>query len=79
VLIGAYRDHEVDLADPLMVSIDQMKREGAKKISTIALSPISLASITQLVADTLHCEIAVVAELAQLGASENRRQSLLCD
>ncbi|AFY69062.1 adenylate/guanylate cyclase with GAF sensor(s) [Thalassoporum mexicanum PCC 7367] len=65
VLIGAYRDHEVDAAHPLMLCIEEMKQSGAT-VNQITIAPISLTSISQLIADTLHCPVEQVTELAEL-------------
>jgi PAS domain S-box-containing protein len=52
--IGAYRDNEVTAAHPLMLTIAEASAAGAA-IETIGLSPLTDASLHQLVSDTLMC------------------------
>jgi predicted ATPase/serine phosphatase RsbU (regulator of sigma subunit)/tRNA A-37 threonylcarbamoyl transferase component Bud32 len=52
-VIGAYRDNEVSAAHPLMLTLEEIKKEKAN-ISEISLKPLALADVTQLIADTLH-------------------------
>ncbi|MEA5550763.1 ATP-binding sensor histidine kinase [Anabaena cylindrica UHCC 0172] len=54
LLIGAYRDNEVNSAHPLILTLSEI--EKAKVIiNTIALAPLSQIKVNQLVADTLKC------------------------
>ena len=65
LLIGAYRDNEVFLAHPLMLTLDEItKLQG--KINTITLSPLSKENINYLVADTLSCSFQVAESLTEL-------------
>ena len=54
LLIGAYRDHEVNSLHPLMLTLNQIQKTQAT-INTIALAPLSQGTVNQLVADTLKC------------------------
>ena len=63
LLIGSYRDNEVDRTHPLMKTLEQIQ---AEKISTIALQPLTIDSIDRLIADTLHCSIERAKPLARL-------------
>ena len=65
MLIGAYRDNEVDAAHPLRRKLEAMKHAGAK-VEQIALAPLVPEHLVQLIADTLHCESEYAAPLAQL-------------
>ena len=65
LLIGAYRDNELSPTHPLMRKLEAIRKTGAK-VQEITLSPLSLEDVTQLVADSLHCEPARAALLAQL-------------
>jgi PAS domain S-box-containing protein len=65
LLIGAYRDNEVDTTHPLMRKLEAIKIAGGT-IEEIALGPLSREHISQLLADTLRCEPERSAELAQL-------------
>jgi PAS domain S-box-containing protein len=53
LLIGAYRDNEVDSAHPLMLKLEAMRRAGAK-VNQIVLGPLSVGDINQLLCDTLR-------------------------
>ena len=65
LILGAYRDNEVSLAHPLMLTVNSLKQAGIK-IETIALQPLSQADINQLVADTLSCDRAYAKPLTDL-------------
>jgi PAS domain S-box-containing protein len=65
LLIGAYRDNEVSSAHPLMRKLDAIRKAGAK-VREIALAPLSLEDMTQLVADCFHCELKRAGPLGQL-------------
>jgi predicted ATPase/signal transduction histidine kinase len=54
LLIGAYRDNEVDPDHMLLRTVSAI-RQAKTPVVEIALGPISLADITQLVADALRC------------------------
>ncbi|QIG95956.1 trifunctional serine/threonine-protein kinase/ATP-binding protein/sensor histidine kinase [Bradyrhizobium sp. 6(2017)] len=54
LLIGAYRDNEVGLDHMLFRTMAAIRQAGTP-VEEIALGPISLADVTQLVADTLRC------------------------
>ena len=65
MLIGAYRDNEVDAAHPLIRKLDAIRQSGAR-VEEIRLVPLALDDVGQLIADTLRCDPAHVAPLAQL-------------
>ncbi len=65
MLIGAYRDNEVDCAHPLMRTLQVIRNSGAS-VQTIVLAPLSIEDVGQLLADCLRCEPLRVASLAQL-------------
>ena len=65
MLIGAYRDNEVDSAHPLMRKLAAIRRAGGS-VREIALAPLSRHDVERLVADALRCEPARAAPLAQL-------------
>ncbi|MHC5735187.1 AAA family ATPase [Nostoc sp.] len=54
LLIGAYRDNEVNPAHPLMLTLNDIQKTAAT-INTITLVPLSQWQVNQLVADTLKC------------------------
>jgi PAS domain S-box-containing protein len=65
LLIGAYRDNEVDSAHPLMRKLDAIRQAGAT-VREIVLAPLARDDLERLIADSLHCEPARVAPLAEL-------------
>ena len=56
LLIGAYRDNEVDAAHLLQAAVAELARRRPSAVQTIELRPLSEHSVSQLVADTLRCE-----------------------
>jgi PAS domain S-box-containing protein len=65
LLIGAYRDNEVDAAHPLMHRLEAIRNEGGK-IEGITLAPFAPEQLGQLIADALHCEPEDAVLLTQL-------------
>jgi PAS domain S-box-containing protein len=65
MVIGAYRDNEVDVAHPLMVKLQAIRNAGVK-IDEITLAPLASEHVRQLIAEALHCEPERIASLAQL-------------
>ncbi|MBV8264646.1 MAG: AAA family ATPase, partial [Candidatus Eremiobacteraeota bacterium] len=65
MLIGAYRDNEVDAAHPLVRKLAAIRSAGAK-VSEIKLGPLDEERVAQLIADTLHATAADPAPLARL-------------
>jgi predicted ATPase/signal transduction histidine kinase len=65
LMLGAYRDNEVFPAHPLMLSLDDIAKQGAN-INTLTLAPLGEADIHRLVADTLLCSVEIAEPLSQL-------------
>ena len=65
MLIGAYRDNEVDATHPLVRKLEAVKNAGAK-IEEITLTPLASEHLAQLIADALRCEPERAAPFAQL-------------
>jgi len=65
LVLGAYRDNEVFPAHPLMLTLDEITKQGAK-IDTLTLAPLDEVDITRLVADTLLCSVEIAAPLSRL-------------
>ena len=65
MLIGAYRDNEVDPSHPLMRTLEMIRKAGGR-VREIVLTPLMPDDIGQLIADSLHCEREVAQPLAQL-------------
>ncbi|MHC5822464.1 MAG: AAA family ATPase, partial [Nostoc sp.] len=71
LLIGAYRDNEVNPVHPLMLTLEEIQRLGAT-VNTITLAPLNHVSINHLVADTLSCSLALAAPLTELVLSKTK-------
>ena len=71
LLLGAYRDNEVDALHPLTAAIERLRERGAT-IGRLQLLPLDLADLRQLVADTLHRDAAEVQRLAELVMAKTR-------
>ncbi|WP_437543968.1 AAA family ATPase [Sorangium sp. So ce367] len=65
LVIGAARDREVDEGHPLSFALSDIRSAGAT-VSELALGPLGLADVNQLLSDTLHCEPERAAPLASL-------------
>ena len=65
MLIGAYRDNEVDAAHPLTRKLDAIRQAGAQ-VPEIRLTPLAPDDLRQLIADALRCEPGHAAPLARL-------------
>src|SRR5882672_5652212 len=55
MLIGAYRDNEVDSSHPLTRKLDAMRKAGAP-VQEIVLAPLTRADVAVLVTDSFHPE-----------------------
>lgn len=65
LIIGAYRDNEVDATHPLIQTLEQIKKDGAR-VNNIFLQPLKIPHINQLIADTLTSSIEKSKYLAEL-------------
>ena len=65
LLIGAYRDNEVSATHPLIYTLEQIQQTGAT-LDNIILQSLDRVHVNQLVADTLHTDIAQAKPLADL-------------
>jgi predicted ATPase/signal transduction histidine kinase len=65
MLIGAYRDNEVDSSHPLMRKIEAIRKSGAT-VQEILLSPLTREGLAKLITDSLRCEPERAAPLAEL-------------
>jgi predicted ATPase len=65
LLLGAYRDNEVSITHPLMLTMEDLKQTKAI-VQTITLAPLTVQDTNQLVADTLHCSIDLAQPLTIL-------------
>ncbi len=65
LLIGAYRDNEVDDAHPLMLALSALEKGDVTQRS-VTLAPLGESDVEQLVSDTLHAMGSQVKALAEL-------------
>src|ERR1700756_2403673 len=65
MVIGAYRDNEVDLTHPLAGKLAAIKNAGTR-IEEITLAPLAREHLTQLISDALCCEPERAGTLAEL-------------
>ena len=66
LLIGAYRDNEVDASHPLMRKLGAIKAAGTSSVEEIKLGALDAQHVSQLITDALHCETDQAGDLAQL-------------
>jgi predicted ATPase/signal transduction histidine kinase len=66
LLVGAYRDNEVSPTHPLMRTLSALRANSLSRMQEIVLEPLGLDVVSQLVADTLHCDPERSRPLAQL-------------
>ena len=65
LLIGAYRDNEVDASHPLGRKLAAIKDAGGS-VREITLAPLGREHLRQLIVDALHCEPDPAEPVAQL-------------
>ncbi|MEH1919529.1 trifunctional serine/threonine-protein kinase/ATP-binding protein/sensor histidine kinase [Nostoc sp.] len=64
LLIGAYRDNEVEPGHPLMLTLSEIQKNQAT-INTITLAPLNQVTVNQIVADTLKCTESLAWTISQ--------------
>jgi PAS domain S-box-containing protein len=69
LLIGAYRDNEVDLSHPLLLALEALRRNGTR-VSAVVLSPLILDDVCRLIAHAVHTDEERVRPLARLVAEK---------
>lgn len=65
MIIGAYRDNEVDASHPFILAVKKLENDGAR-VDTIHLSSLAVDHVNALVSDTLHLTPQETTELAEL-------------
>src|SRR3989442_1751442 len=65
MVIGAYRDNEVDSAHPLMRKLEAIRQAGAR-VQDIVLAPLAREDLGRLIADSLPCQPERATPLPQL-------------
>jgi predicted ATPase/signal transduction histidine kinase/tRNA A-37 threonylcarbamoyl transferase component Bud32 len=64
LFIGAYRNHEMPPSHPLLPTVQEIQQAGTR-VNQIELHPLSLESVTQLIAETLNEASDHILPLAQ--------------
>ncbi|MFB6274905.1 MAG: AAA family ATPase, partial [Halothece sp.] len=54
LLVGAYRDHEVTVTDPLVYILDKIQADSTVTVREISVQPLSFEQVHQFVTDTLE-------------------------
>ncbi|MEB3233256.1 MAG: serine/threonine-protein kinase PknK, partial [Leptolyngbyaceae bacterium] len=73
LVIGSYRDNEVDRAHPLTAALNYWQQQGAT-LNTITLRPLEQIHVNQLIADTLRrspTDVQFLSSLVQQKTSGN--------
>jgi predicted ATPase/signal transduction histidine kinase len=65
LVVGAYRDNEVDSTHPLMRKLSSIRQAGGT-VREIHLKPLARDDLARLIADALHCDPQRAMSLAQL-------------
>ncbi|MBL1200420.1 MAG: AAA family ATPase [Nostoc sp. GBBB01] len=65
LVLGAYRDNEIFPAHPLMLTLNEIRKQGVN-LNTLMLAALNELDITCLVADTLQCSNNIAAPLSHL-------------
>ena len=65
LLVGAYRDNEVNLAHPLRRTLEAIRADDAR-VHEIVLESLELDDVGRLIADALHCKPELARPLAEL-------------
>ncbi|HEY9628803.1 MAG TPA: AAA family ATPase [Coleofasciculaceae cyanobacterium] len=64
-LVAAYRSNEVSAVHPLSVTLEEIRKAGGT-MSQIELSPLTLDTVQQVIAETFNCDRAKAAPLSEL-------------
>ncbi len=65
LLVGAYRDNEVDSSHPLMRALEAIRQAGSN-MQEIVLAPLGLNNVAQLIAESMNSPLPEAQQLAQL-------------
>lgn len=63
LIVGAYRDNEVDAAHILTAALDTLRKSGVK-LAELTLAPLDPGSVRALLSDALDLPVAEIEELA---------------
>jgi predicted ATPase/serine phosphatase RsbU (regulator of sigma subunit) len=65
LIIGAYRDNEVDATHPLMQTLNEIQQNEGR-VEQIILQPLALSNVNHLLSDTFHCSTEDSKSFAEL-------------
>lgn len=65
LLMGAYRDNEVDHTHPFVITLDEIARAGVR-VNLLTLKPLGLDHLNELISDTVHADTSAVLPLSRL-------------
>jgi PAS domain S-box-containing protein len=65
LLIGAFRNNEMNTAGPLKNTLDEI-RDTSTPVHDVVIGPLSRADLCEFVSDALHCDVLAAAPLAEL-------------
>ncbi len=71
LILGAYRDNEVSITHPFILTVDEIIKTGSI-VNTITLQPLNIGDMNQLVADTMNCESFLAQPLTELVVQKTR-------
>ena len=69
LMLGAYRDNEISSTHPLVHILENIKQAQVPTLE-IALSPLKIKHINQLIADTVNCSTKISQPIAKLIAKK---------
>ncbi|MEP6490689.1 ATP-binding sensor histidine kinase [Microcoleus vaginatus] len=65
LLIGSYRDNEVNETHSLTLFLNEIQKAGVK-VNQIDIQPLNTVQVNELIAETLHCELERALPLAEI-------------
>ncbi|MGR3220235.1 MAG: trifunctional serine/threonine-protein kinase/ATP-binding protein/sensor histidine kinase [Candidatus Anammoxibacter sp.] len=65
LLVGAYRDNEVDHTHPLAITLEDIRKAGSP-VHQLTLKPLALDNLNQMISETVNVEIDQVIPLSHL-------------
>ena len=77
LLIGAYRDNQVNPVHPLMLTLSEMQKTTVI-INTITLAPLSQQDVNQLIAATLRCSENLALPISQMVYQKTHGNPFFC-
>jgi predicted ATPase/signal transduction histidine kinase len=77
LVLGAYRDNEIDATHPLAALFHTLQK-AALPMETLTLAPLAEAHVVEILADTLHASAEQVAALAHVVFGKTRGNPFFC-